>query len=99
MPQAQSDIILLVEDNANDADLLQRAFERAGVENPLRRVADGEQAMAYLSGIGPYANRIQNPLPAVVLLDLKLPKFNGYQLMLWLRTQPEIKRIPVVVLT
>lgn len=99
MPQSPNDIILLVEDNADDSDLLLRAFERVGVENPVHRVADGEQAMAYLSGIGKYADRLRHPLPALVLLDLNLPKFNGYQLMKWLRTQPEIKRIPVVVLT
>lgn len=94
-----TDIILMVEDNADDAHLITRAFERAGVVNPVRRLRDGEEAMAYLAGIGRYSDRIQHPIPAVILLDLNMPKFNGYQLMVWLRTQPEIKRIPVVVLT
>lgn len=94
-----TDIILLVEDSADDAQLITRAFERVGVENPVRRLRDGEEAMAYLAGIGQYADRVQNPIPAVILLDLNLPKFNGYQLMVWLRTQPDLKRIPVVVLT
>src|SRR5205807_2541767 len=58
-----------------------------------------EEAMAYLAGIGQYSNRVQHPIPAVILLDLNMPIFNGYQLMLWLRTQPELKRVPVVVLT
>jgi CheY-like chemotaxis protein len=92
-------VILLVEDNVDDARLVTRAFERAGVENPVRRLKDGEEAMAYLAGIGIYADRVQHPIPAVILLDLNMTKFNGYQLMVWLRTQPEIKRIPVIVLT
>ena len=99
MPPLATDIILLVEDSNNDAQLMMRAFRRPGVENRVRLAHDGEEAMAYLAGLGKYADREKNPLPAVILLDLNLPKFNGYQLMLWLRTQPEIKRIPVVVLT
>lgn len=99
MTQLANDIILLVEDNPNDARLVARAFERAGVESAVRHVHDGEEAIAYLAGIGQFGDRNRYPIPAVILLDLGLPKFNGYQLMLWLRTQNEIKRIPVVVLT
>jgi len=98
LPRA-TDIILLVEDSDNDAQLTMRAFGRSGVENRVRLARDGEEAIAYLTGLGKYTDRVKNPLPAVILLDLSLPKFNGYQLMLWLRTQPEIKRIPVVVLS
>lgn len=98
-PAPNNDIILLIEDSADDAQLIIRAFERVGVENPVRRLRDGEEAMAYLAGIGQYGDRVQHPIPAVILLDLNLPKFNGYQLMVWLRMQPELKRIPVVVLT
>jgi CheY-like chemotaxis protein len=94
-----AEIILLVEDSPSDAALITRAFDRSGVENPIRRVKDGEEALAYLAGSGAFADRKENPLPAVILLDLNLPRFNGYQLMIWLRTQPELKRIPVVVLT
>ena len=99
MSQPATDIILLVEDNNDDANLIARGFERAGVQNAVRRLRDGDEAVAYLAGIGAYADRTQNPLPAVILLDLNMPKFNGYQLMVWLRTQAEVKRIPVVVLT
>jgi len=99
MPPQVTDIILLVEDSDNDAQLTMRAFGRSGVENRVRLARDGEEAIAYLTGLGKYTDRVKNPLPAVILLDLSLPKFNGYQLMLWLRTQPEIKRIPVVVLS
>src|SRR5438270_11081910 len=98
-PPDITDVILLVEDNADDVHLLTRAFEQAGAENPITRLRDGEEAMAYLAGIGQYSNRVQHPIPAVILLDLNMPKFNGYQLMLWLLTQPDRKRFPVVVLT
>src|SRR5919201_569902 len=94
-----AEVILLVEDNPSDAALIARAFDRSGVVNPICRLKDGEEALAYLTGAGSYANRKDNPLPAVILLDLNLPRFNGYQLMIWLRMQPELKRIPVVVLT
>ena len=94
-----AEIILLVEDDPADAALITRAFERTGVENAIRRVKDGEEALGYLTGAGAFADRKEHPLPAVILLDLNLPRFNGYQLMIWLRMQPELKRIPVVVLT
>jgi len=97
--ERDSNIILLVEDTDSDAALVSSAFDRAGIANPIHRVADGEQAVSYLQGIGTYADRKQHPLPAVILLDLNMPRFNGYQVMLWLRTQTELKRIPVVVLT
>ncbi|MBV8206567.1 MAG: response regulator [Acidobacteria bacterium] len=92
-------VILLVEDNTDDADLILRAFERAGVANAIHRVEDGHQAMAYLAGEGKYAERLMYPLPAVILLDLNMPRINGFQFLVWLRTQSEIRRIPVVVLT
>ena len=94
-----AEIILLVEDDPADAALITRAFERTGVENAIRRVKDGEEALGYLTGAGAFADRKQHPVPAVILLDLNLPRFNGYQLMIWLRMQPELKRIPAVVLT
>ena len=94
-----AEIILLVEDDPADAALITRAFERTGVENAIRRVKDGEEALGYLTGAGAFADRKEHPLPAVILLDLNLPRFNGYQLMIWLRMQPELKRIPVVVLS
>src|SRR5436305_9910199 len=95
--ERDSSIILLVEDSDSDATLIARGFDRAGVANPIRRVPGGEEALAYLQGIAPFNNRAEHPLPAVILLDLGMPRFNGYQLMLWLRTQAELKRIPVVV--
>lgn len=93
------DTILLVEDNPRDVLLIQRAFRKAGVNNPLQVIQDGDAAVSYLSGQTPYDDRNQYPLPAFVLLDLKLPRRSGTEVLQWLRQQPELKRIPVVVLT
>lgn len=91
--------ILLVEDNSRDIILMQRAFRKADIAKPLQVVNDGEAAVLYLAGQEPYANRNQYPLPVLVLLDLKLPRKSGAEVLLWLRQQPELKRLPVVVLT
>jgi CheY-like chemotaxis protein len=93
------DTILLVEDDPNDVFLLQRAFRKAGFEHPVQAVGDGEEAVAYLTGAGSYADRAQFPLPLLVLLDLKLPRKSGLEVLAWLREQPALRRLPVVVLT
>lgn len=92
--------ILLVEDDSNDVLLLQRAFRRAGLTHALQVVSDGDQAVAYLGGDGQFADRTKHPLPALILLDLKLPRRSGLEVLEWLRNQPpEIKSLPVIVLT
>ena len=91
--------VLLVEDDPNDVALTQRAFERAGLANPLQIVNDGEQAIAYLAGEAPYTDRQRHPLPILVLLDLKLPRRSGFDVLGWLRGMPDVRRLPVVVLT
>jgi CheY-like chemotaxis protein len=91
--------ILLVEDEPDDADLLIRAFRKAGIENPVRHVEDGDAAVAYLAGEAPFGNRQESPLPIVVLLDLKLPRRSGFEVLAWLQDQPALRRLPVVVLT
>jgi len=96
MPEAE---ILLVEDNPDDVLLIQRAFRKLGAVNPLRVVSDGEQAVAYLGGDGPYADRGVHPLPSLMLLDLKLPRRSGFEVLEWLRGRPGLRRLPVVVLT
>jgi CheY-like chemotaxis protein len=91
--------ILLVEDDPDDADLIAYAVGKVGVANPLALVADGDAACAYVEGTGPYADRRAHPLPGLVLLDLKLPRRSGFEVLDCIRAQPATKRTPVVVLT
>jgi CheY-like chemotaxis protein len=91
--------ILLAEDDQNDVMLIRRAFTKSHVVNPIACVENGEEAVAYLSGQGPYANRDDHPLPFMLLLDLKLPRMSGHEVLKWLRAQHGLRRLPVVVLT
>src|SRR6266542_6680804 len=92
-------VILLAEDDPNDVLLIQRAFQWTNVASPLQVVRDGEAAVAYLSGQRPYADRGRHPLPTLLLMDLKMPRKSGLEVLEWLRQQPGLKRLPVVVLT
>ncbi|TCV87438.1 response regulator [Sulfurirhabdus autotrophica] len=91
--------LLLVEDDPNDVMLFRRAMDKSKMANPLQLAKDGEEAVAYLSGEGLYADRNTYPLPAIMLLDLKLPRKSGLEVLEWLRDQPGINRLPVVVMT
>lgn len=91
--------ILLVEDSEDDQTLIRRAFAKAKLSNPLHIVDDGDKAVAYLSGSGIYADRDKHPLPTIILLDLKLPRRSGHEVLAWLRAEASLPRIPVVVLT
>ncbi len=91
--------ILMVEDDANDILLTQRAFMQASLVNPLRIVTDGEDAIQYLAGRGAYADRTRYPLPSLVLLDLKLPKRSGLEVLEFIRSEPALRQTPVIVLT
>ena len=91
--------ILYVEDEENDVIFMRHAWKKAGLLNPLHVVTDGEQAMHYLVGEGIYANRDEHPMPFLVLLDLKLPKVSGLELIKWIREQPAIHTLQVVILT
>ncbi|PYJ82758.1 MAG: two-component system response regulator [Verrucomicrobia bacterium] len=92
-------VVLLADDDPNDVFLLQRAFQKTNIANPLQVVRDGEEAMAYLSGQAQYADRQRHPLPVLLLLDLKMPRKSGFEVLRWLRQQAGLKRLPVVVLT
>ena len=91
--------ILLVEDDTNDIFFLQYAFETAHITNPLQVAVDGQQAIDYLSGTGRYADRSRFPFPCLMLLDLKLPVKMGFDVLRWIRKQPAMQSLPVVVLT
>jgi CheY-like chemotaxis protein len=92
-------LILLVEDDPNDIILIKRAFEKANITNPLQVVENGEEAISYLTGKGRYGDRVKYPLPMLLLLDLKLPRKSGHEVLEWLSQQPMLKRLTVVVLT
>ena len=90
--------ILLVEDNPSDVELTKRAFQRSRVANDLRVASDGQQALDLLFGTG-HAGDAVPPLPAVVLLDLKMPRVDGQEVLRRIRADPRTRRLPVVVLT
>ena len=91
--------ILLVEDNPSDIALTQRALQRAGITHKLVVAEDGQEALDYLFGAGAYVGRDVSRLPAIVLLDLKLPKVDGLEVLRRIRANPNTRRLPVVILT
>jgi CheY-like chemotaxis protein len=91
--------ILLVEDNDDDVFVFRRMLKKAQIANPLQVVTDGQQAVDYLSSAGLYDDRTLHPFPFIVFLDLKLPYLNGFDVLTWIRSRPELKSLIVVVLT
>jgi CheY-like chemotaxis protein len=92
-------VILLVEDREDDILLIRRALREAKVYNRFSVVRSGEEALAYLQGLNQYANRIQYPLPDLILLDLKMPGMDGFEVLRFVRGTPPFKAIRVIVLT
>jgi DNA-binding response OmpR family regulator len=91
--------VLHIDDDPNDTELLRAATRKAGVSFDLCNVQDGEHAMAYLSGTGAYADRKKHRFPDLILLDLKLPRANGIDILKWMRSRAELKQVPVLVLS
>lgn len=91
--------ILLVEDNRDDEELTLMAFEQGGVANPVEVVRDGAEALDYLFATGRYASRDLYNKPAVILLDLKLPKISGLEVLRRIRQDEQIGLVPIVILT
>jgi CheY-like chemotaxis protein len=89
--------ILVAEDEINDVILLKRAVEQAGVGVPVRFVRDGAEVFDYLEGKPPFDNRQKFPLPGLLLLDLKMPRVSGWEVLAWLRRQPNLKTLTVAV--
>jgi CheY-like chemotaxis protein len=95
----EQEVILLAEDDENDIALLRLALRRSSMSNFLHVVRDGEECIAYLEGVGKYANRTEYPLPALLLLDLNMPRTDGFEVLRWIRENPYLNRLRVVVLT
>ena len=91
--------ILLVDDSESDRFLMCMAFKKAGFDCALPEVCDGAEAIAYLKGEVSYRDRAKFPLPSVIFLDLNMPMKNGFEVLKWLRGQPGLKRIIVLILT
>jgi two-component system response regulator len=95
----RSVLVLLVEDNPSDAELTLHALRRHNLVNGIDHVRDGEEALDYLYGRGQYDDRDIRSLPKVILLDLKLPKVDGMEVLRIVKSDPQLRSIPVVVLT
>ncbi len=92
-------LVLVVEDDQDHAILIRAAFKSQDVRFPLRVCGDGQEAIDYLCGKPPFEDRTRNPLPAVIILDLKLPRVSGFEVLEWLQDKPWLQDIPVLVFT
>ena len=92
-------VILHVEDDENDAFFVEHAFALAKLDVTLRQVRNGQEAVDYLEGTGPYCDRRAFPPPELLLLDLKMPVLNGFEVLAWVRSQPSFRTLPVFVLS
>jgi DNA-binding response OmpR family regulator len=91
--------IMLVEDDGGQALLVQKVLAKSGLTNPVRTFGDGQEAIAYLGGQGPYSDRTEHPLPAVALLDVHVPHKSGLEILTWLRQQSDLVNVPVIMLS
>ncbi|MDB6125459.1 MAG: response regulator receiver protein [Pedosphaera sp.] len=91
--------VLVVEDRLEDIILINRVLQRTAFACKIQVVTDGQKLMDYLSGTGPYANRNEYPIPALILLDINTPRRNGHEALTWVRSQSEFEFLPVVMLT
>lgn len=92
-------LILHVEDDENDAILFRRACERAGLPAQIHRVEAADEARAYLLGEGNFVDRARHPLPHIIVLDLKMPRMDGFEFLKWLRQNKSFASLPVLVFT
>lgn len=91
--------ILVADDSVEDVLLLKIAFEKAGTKVPVMVVRDGEELVEYLSGADGFADRTTHPMPRLLLLDLKMPKMDGFDVLRWLQKHPELRRLVVTILS
>ena len=96
----QSFTVLLVEDDLNDIFLVKRAFKMARIKNPLQIVTDGQEAISYLRGEGKYADREAYPLPKLIVMDIRMPRRSGFEVLEWVKdNRKPLHRIPVVIVS
>ena len=92
--------LLLVEDDLNDIFLVKRAFKMAQVSNPLQIVTDGQEAISYLKGEGKYADRATYPMPRLMVMDIKMPRMSGFDVLEWVKGDDSpLRRIPIVIVS
>ena len=91
--------ILVADDDQNDVFFLRRAFQKSGMDHSVVHVSDGQEAIDYLCGEANYGDRTRFPLPSLMLLDLKMPKVDGFDVLHWLKERSDLKELPVVVLS
>jgi CheY-like chemotaxis protein len=91
--------VLLAEDDEDDAILIQRALERVGLTGRCVPLSNGDQVIPYLTGEGRYSDRSTNPFPDVLIMDHRMPRLCGLDILFWLRTEPRFAQLPVVILT
>ena|SRR5436309_1014868 len=91
--------VLLVEDDLNDIFLVKRAFKKARIRNPLQVVTDGQEAELYLRGEGKYADRETYPVPKLVVMDIKMPRRSGFEVLEWAKRDGPLRRIPIVIVS
>ena len=94
-----TDLVLVAEDNPDDAILLRRAIDKAGITARVKIVNDGEEMLLYLQGRGVYTNREAYPLPNLIILDLKMPRKTGLEVLLWMSENQDLAVVPTIVLS
>lgn len=95
----ENKIILIVDDNPNDANLLESSVQKLNLQNRLQVVSDGAEAIAYIKGAGRYSDRVLYPEPMLLFLDLKMPSVDGFDVLDWLKQHPQYANFPVVVMS
>ena len=100
LPENENEeLVLIAEDNPDEATLIRRAIDKAGITAPVRILTDGEQVLLYLEGRGAYADRRANPQPTLIILDLKMPRKSGFEVLEWLQEHREYSVVPTVVMS